>query len=291
MSNDIATMFDGAIMAPIEGLDEDTLAVAGGARQNKRISIKGGVFRKYAGGKEIGTIEDRFMNVIFVKMAHNASRQYYDKGYKEGEKVSPVCWSSDSDKPDVEVKTPVSSSCRDCPNSVKGSGDNGTSTKCKLSWRTAIVLPNDPNGDVMQLVLPATSAFGKEDNGKWPFRPYIQHLASHNVSAGRVITRMAFDTKSPTPKVMFSPAGKVPDSDLQTIANQARSPVAEGAIKMSVYQMDTPSAAYVEVARPKNVREEVSEEDMPEPTKRESTKTLAPDEKNISDVVKKWSKK
>jgi hypothetical protein len=102
---------------------------------------------------------------------------------------------------------------------------------------------------------------------------------------------MAFDTKSPTPKVMFSPAGKVPDSDLQTIANQARSPVAEGAIKMSVYQMDTPSAAHVEVARPKNVREEVSEEDMPEPTKRESTKTLAPDEKNISDVVKKWSKK
>jgi len=42
MSNDLATMFSGA-MTPIAGLDEDTLAVAGGARQgSKRISIKGG---------------------------------------------------------------------------------------------------------------------------------------------------------------------------------------------------------------------------------------------------------
>lgn len=294
MSNDLATMFEGSVMAPIEGLDEDTLAVAGGVRQNKRISIKGGVFRKYAGGKEIGAIEDRHMNVIFVKMAHNASRMMYDKGYKEGEKVSPVCWSSDSDKPDADVKTPVAASCRDCPNSVKGSGDNGTSTKCKLSWRTAIVLPNDPSGDVMQLVLPATSAFGKEDNGRFPFRPYIQHLASHNVSAGRVITKMAFDTKSPTPKVLFSPAGKVPDSDLQSIANQSRGAAAEAAIKMNVYQGD--NSGSTEVAAPRNVRETVEEADLPEeqmaePVKRESTKTLAPDEKNISDVVKKWSKK
>ena len=84
MSNDLATMFSGNLM-PVEGLDDDTLAVAGGARQNKRISIKGGVFRKYAGGKEIGAIEDRHMNVIFVKMAHKASRMYYEKGYVEGQ--------------------------------------------------------------------------------------------------------------------------------------------------------------------------------------------------------------
>ena len=138
------------------GLDADTLAVAGGNRQsNKRISIKGGVFRKYAGGKEIGAIEDRFMNVIIVKMAHKASRMYYEGAYKEGEKVSPACWSTDSESPDEDVKNPVSTSCTSCPNSAKSSADNGTSAKCRLSWRTAVVLPNDPAGDVMQLVLPA----------------------------------------------------------------------------------------------------------------------------------------
>lgn len=285
MSNDLATMFSGA-MTPIAGLDEDTLAVAGGARQgSKRISIKGGVFRKYSGGKEIGAIEDRHMNVIFVKMAHKASRMFYDATYQEGQKVSPVCWSTDSEKPDADVKTPCASTCLDCPKAVKGSGQGGTGTACRLSWRTAVVLPNDPSGDVMQLVLPATSSFGKEDNGRWPFRPYIQHLASHNVSAGRVITKMAFDTKSPTPKVVFSPAGKVPDEDLQIIANQAKSPAAEAAIKMNVFQAD--STGEIEVPSHRN---EVVEDEAP-PVKVESKKAATTGEKDISDVVKKWSKK
>lgn len=284
MSNDLATMFSGSLTT-IAGLDEDTLAVAGGARGNKRISIKGGVFRKFSGGKEIGAIEDRHMNVIFVKMAHKASRMFYDATYVEGQKVSPVCWSTDSEKPDADVKTPCASTCLVCPKSVKGSGQGGLGTACRLSWRTAVVLPNDPSGDVMQLVLPATSAFGKEDNGRWPFRPYIQHLASHNVSAGRVITRMAFDTKSPTPKVMFSPADKVAEGDLQIIADQAKSSAAEAAIKMNVFQGDGAG----EVVVPSH-RNEIVEEEAP-PVKVEPRRAVATEEKDISDVVKKWSKK
>ena len=116
----------------------------------------------------------------------------------------------------------------------------------------------------MQLVLPATSAFGKEDNGRFPFRPYIQHLASHNVSAGRVITKMAFDTKSPTPKVLFSPVGAVDESDLETIARQAKSPAAEAAIKLNVFQTDEAAAPSVEAAKPETV------EEVEAPVKRES---------------------
>jgi len=277
-------MFSGAL-TPIAGLDEDTLAVAGGRQGSKRISIKGGVFRKYSGGKEIGAIEDRHMEVIFVKMAHKASRMFYDATYVEGQKVSPVCWSTDSEKPDADVKTPCATTCLDCSKSVKGSGQGGTGTACRLSWRTAVVLPKDPSGDVMQLVLPATSSFGKEDNGRFPFRPYIQHLASHNVSAGRVITKMAFDTKSPTPKVVFSPAGKVPDEDLQIIANQAKSSAAESAIKMNVFQVD--NTGEIEVLSHRN---EIVEDEAP-PVKVESKKAATSEEKDISDVVKKWSKK
>jgi hypothetical protein len=284
MSTELVNLSALGALVAAGGLDEDTLAVAGGNRQgNKRISIKGGVFRKYAGGKEIGAIEDRFMNVIIVKMAHKASRMFYDKGYKEGEKVSPACWSSDSEHPDADVKTPASSACNTCSNSAKGSGDNGIGAKCKLSWRTAVVLPNDPAGDVMQLVLPATSAFGKEDNGRWPFRPYIQHLASHNVSAGRVVTKMAFDTKSPTPKVLFAPIGAVPDADLETIARQAKSPAAEAAIKLNVFQSD--STGDVEVAQPD------APEAIAEPVKRESKADTGEKASDVSDVVKKWSKK
>lgn len=287
MSTDLVNLSAIGALATVGGLDEDTLAVAGGGgRQGtKRLSIKGSVFRKYAGGKEIGAIEDRFMNVIIVKMAHKASRTYYDKGYREGEKVSPACWSSDSETPDPEVKNAPSSSCNSCPNSVKGSGDNGMGAKCKLSWRTAVVLPNDPGGDVMQFVLPATSAFGKEDNGRWPFRPYIQHLASHNVSAGRVVTKIAFDTKSPTPKVLFAPVGAVPDADLEIIARQAKSPAAEAAIKLSVFQVDSTGDTEVAVA---SVSAAVEVE---EPKKRESKAAAGEKASDVSDIVKKWSKK
>jgi len=291
MSNDLATLLSNNPTLVNNGLDEDTLAVAGGAGQGgvKRISIKGGVFRKYSGGKEIGAIEDRFMNVIFVKMAHKASRMLYLQGYKEGEKISPACWSSNSDTPEPEVKNPPAKTCSECQYSTKGSGDGGQGTKCKLSWRTAVVLPNDPSGDVMQLVLPAMSTFGKEDNGRWPFRSYVQHLASHNVSAGRVITRMAFDTKSPVPKVMFSPAGAVPESDLSIIASQSKSAAAENAIKLNVFQADNASEGDGGF---ETVAVEVVGEAISEPVKRESVKqSEGTQPSDVSDIVKKWSKK
>jgi hypothetical protein len=272
MANDLVTLLANNPALVQTGLDEDTLAVAGGGgARSKRISIKGGVFRLMSGGKEIGAIEDRHMNVIIVKMAHKASRMYYESGYQEGQKISPLCWSTDSETPDADVKTPVASKCNGCEMSVKGSGQGGLGSACRLSWRTAVVLPNDPSGDVMQLVLPATSTFGKEDNGRFPFRPYVQHLASHNVSAGRVITKMAFDTKSPTPKVLFSPAGAVPEADLETIARQSKSAAAEAAVKMNVFQTD--------------------ESEGDEPQKRTVAKPAEVPEKDISDVVKKWTKK
>lgn len=288
MSNALVTLLSQDPTLAQTGLDEDTLAVSGGRGGAKRISIKGGVFRKYSGGKEVGKIEDRSMNIIFVKMAHKPSRMFYDKGYVEGERVSPACWSSNSETPDPEVKTPVASTCASCPNSVKGSSDNGTSTRCRMSWRTAVVLPNDPAGDVMQLVLPATSAFGKEDNGRFPFRPYIQHLASHNVSAGRVITKMSFDTNSPSPKVTFSVHARTPDEDLQVVAQQAKSSAAEAAIKMNVYQADAPESEKIEPISGDAI------EDVPQPVKRESSPSFtASDTKDVdmSNVMKKWARK
>lgn len=262
------------------GLDEDTKAIAGGSTGgSKRISIKGGVFRKMAGGKEVGSIEDRHMNVIFVKMSHTPSRTYYTGAFKEGEKVSPVCWSSDSKVPDPEVKNPQASACDKCQFSVKGSGQSGVGAACRLSWRTAVVLPNDPGGDVMQLVLPATSAFGDEENGRWPFRAYIKMLANHNISASRVVTKMQFDTKATAPRVLFSPVSGVSPDILDTLAAQAKKPAAESAIKLTVYQQDegdAPAApAPAAVAEPVVV----------------SKAKKSAQSSDVADVLKEWTKK
>jgi hypothetical protein len=277
MSNDIIASLKNQMALVQTGVDDDTRVVAGGGTGGiKRISIKGGVFRKMSGGKEIASIEDRHMNVIFVKMAHHPSRTYYEGTYKEGEKSGPICWSSDSKTPDAEVKTPKAKTCEQCPMSVKGSGNGGVGAACRLSWRTAVVLPNDPSGDVMQLVLPATSVFGKEENGKWPFRPYIQMLANNNISAGRVVTRMQFDTKATAPKLLFSPASAVNADDVDSVVAQGKSSAAEMAVKLTVYQADESSEGASE-----------SEPKLRDTGKKAEAAPTA----DVSDVVKKWSKK
>ena len=277
MANDLATLIANNPALIQTGLDEDTMAVAGsGANQTKRLSIKGGVFRKMVGGKEVGAIEDRHMNIIFVKMAHSASRQCYEGTYEEGKTVSPICWSNDSIKPDSDVEHPCAPTCDVCPNSAKGSNDSGVGTKCKLSWRTAVVLPQDPAGDVLEFVIPAASAFGKEENGRWPFKSYVGMLASNNIAAGRVVTKVQFDTKVQYPKVLFSPIGAVDTNDYQTIADQGKSQAAEAAIKLSVYKKKD-AADSVEVA---------------EPTVRESAKRDTSEKAtDATEVIKKWTKK
>jgi len=276
MANELATIFGNN---PVElGLDEDTLAVAGGAvRGNKRISIEGRVFRKIVGGKEQSVNTSNDMNVIVVKMAHDASRTFYASSYKRGVKVAPVCWSSDSKTPDEAVPNPVASSCAECPNSVKGSGQGGQGSACRLQWRTAVILPHDPAGDVYQLVLPPTSAFGKEENGKWPFRAYVQMLANNNVSAGRVITKMQFDINSPVPRLLFSPEAAVPPEMRDIVTRQSKSPAAENAVKLTVFKMD-----------------ETTEPEQPqaaEPTVRKTERRAPETVEDVSDIVKKWTNK
>jgi hypothetical protein len=275
MANELATIFGNN---PVElGLDDDTLAVAGGAvRGNKRISIEGRVFRKIVGGKEQSVNTNNDMNVIFVKMAHDASRTFYASSYKKGVKISPTCWSNDSKTPDADVPNPCAPSCAECPNSVKGSGQGGQGTACRLSWRTAVVLPHDPSGDVYQLVLPATSAFGKEENGRWPFRPYIQMLANNNVSAGRVVTKMQFDINSPVPRLLFSPEAAVPPEMRDVVARQSKSPAAESAVKLTVYKVDNP---------------EDGPEQVSEPVVRETVRKTAEKVDDVTDIVKKWTRK
>lgn len=296
MSTDLIKSIQSSLALAVDGgVDDDTRAVAGNA-QGKRISIKGSVFRKMAGGKEVGLIEDRHMEVIFVKMSHEPARQYFTKAYKEGENIAPVCWSSNSKTPDEGVEIQQAQSCSSCPQAVKGSGNAGQGTACRLSWRTAVVLPKDPDGDVMQLVLPATSVFGDEDNGRWPFRAYIRMLANNNISAGRVITKMQFDTKSATPKLLFSPVGVVPPDHVAIVQAKGKSTEAEQAVKLTVFKKpndegDAPAAVQVASA-PSNEDAGDATGAVSEPVLRRKT-VDKPEvvEKDIPDIIKKWSKK
>ena len=223
-------------------LSETTLALAGGVSGPgvKRVSIKGGVFRLVAGGKEIANIEDRHLDVIVVKAAPKVSRIFYAGKYdKDAAAVAPDCWSNDGETPDKSIKSPQSASCAKCQQNIAGSG-NGNSRACRYQQRLAVVLANNPSGDVMQLTLPATSVFGKEEGDKRPLQAYARYLAVQNppVNPEQIVTEMRFDTKAESPKLFFKPVRWLTDDEYEIIKSQADSADAQRAVVMTVAQSD-----------------------------------------------------
>jgi hypothetical protein len=204
----------------------------GGGSAIKRVSIKGGVFRLFAGSKEVGAIEDRHLDVVIVNAASKIGRSFYGKSYEEGVSLTPSCWSADGEKPDVSIEEPQADNCATCPNNIKGSGQ-GESRACRFSQRIAVVLANDMEGDVLQMTLPATSIFGPEENDARPLRAYAQYLDAHGWDPDMLVTRMKFDTKAAVPKLLFRPAAWLSEDQYEIIKRQGQTPDAVRAIKMT----------------------------------------------------------
>ena len=221
-------------------LSDTAKALTGGSTNNtKRISIKGGVFRLLAGGKEVASIEDRHLDVVIVKAAPKVSRVFYAGAYDPEKIAGPDCWSNDGETPDGSIKAPQHSACHNCPQNIAGSGQ-GNSRACRFQQRLAVVLENDMQGEVMQLTLPATSIFGKEDGDKRQLQAYARFLAVQNppVNPEQIVTRMKFDMKSESPKLHFAPVRWLTDDEYPTILAKAESDEAKRAINMTVAQAD-----------------------------------------------------
>jgi len=234
-------------------LSDTAKALTGGGSGSsvKRISIKGGVFRLVAGGKEIASIEDRHLDVIIVRAAPKVSRIFYAAAY-DGDKIAPPdCWSNDGEKPDASVKSPQNKTCMGCPQNEAGSG-NGNSRACRFQQRLAVVLENNPNGDVLQLTLPATSIFGKEDGDKRPLQAYARFLAAQNppVNPEQIVTRMKFDTKAESPKLFFQPVRWLTEDEYPTAVKQGQTEDAKRAITMTVAQTDKVEPMKLEGTKP-----------------------------------------
>ena len=177
------------------------------------------------------------------------------------------------------MRKPQAKSCHTCPNSVRGSGSGGVGTSCRLSWRVAIVLANDPEGDILELVLPSNSCFGKEEQNKWPFKTYVQMLADNNVSAGRIVTKMQFDPNSAKPRALFSPVEAAEDWVLEVVKDQAENQAAHNAIKLTVYQIDD-----------KEDREPVKFEAFEASDKEQVKVKTAEEADDVNKIMDKWRK-
>lgn len=302
MSNEVTLFTGGNLPSYLKNreLDDVTKSLISGST-SKRISIKGGVFRMMSGGKEIAINEDRAMNMVIVNAAPKVSRSYYEKGYDpDAEKAAaPTCWSADGEMPDKDVFAPVHKNCADCPMNVKGSGQ-GDSRACRYQRRMAVVLENDLEGDVYQLTLPATSIFGKGENGKLPLNAYASFLAGFNVPITAVVTEMRFDTSAETPKLTFKAVRPLTEEEYATSQRQGQTLAAKQAISFTVAKQDgvkqleekKPESKPAPKAEPmaeKKAEKKVEKKEEAEPTKRESKSDAPPAEKkDLSKLVDEW---
>lgn len=249
-----------------------SLAGGTGGGGGKRVSIKGGVFRLLVGGKEVAAIDERYLDVVVVNAAPKIGRTFYAKAY-DGETLSgPDCWSADGETPSPESANKQSDRCATCPQNVKGSG-MGESRACRFSQRLAVVLANDIDGDVMQLQLPATSIFGKEEGDKRPLQAYARYLAAQGVSPETLVTRMQFDTKAEAPKLFFKPMRWLTEEEYESSVRQGQTEDAKRAVTMTVAKTDkvaAPLALEGTKPKPKAEAPAAEEEENAPPTKRKS---------------------
>lgn len=275
-------------------------ALAGGDTGGNRISIKGGTFRLISGGKEIAQVEERFLDVVIVNAAPKIARVFYAKAYDGDSPSGPDCWSPDGEKPSADASNKQADTCASCSQNIAGSG-NGNSRACRYQQRVAVVLANNMQGDVLQLTVPATSIFGKEDGENRPLQAYARWLSAQNIEPSEVITRMKFDQKSEAPKLFFKAMRWLTDDEHEIATKQGDSADARKAITMTVAKMDNvPSVAapaQLEGSRPtaKSKKEkpevvEVAADDEEPSVRKEEKKPNAVPAKNsnVAKAVAEW---
>jgi hypothetical protein len=292
------------------------LAGGGAGGGGKRISIKGGVFRLMSAGKEVAAVDERFLDVVIVKAAPKVSRIFYAAKYDGETAAQPDCWSPDGDKPDAKSANKQADTCESCPQNIAGSG-NGQSRACRYQQRLAVVLANNIEGDVMQLALPATSIFGKEEGENRPLQAYARWLVAQGVDPSTVVTRMKFDTASESPKLFFKAMRWLTDDEYAEATKQGSTEEAKKAITSDAGSMDmgkpadalkgaAPKAKAAPVveeteeeeapapkakakAKPAPVVEETEEDEEPVVKKAAAAKpTAVPGKKALADVVADW---
>jgi len=291
MSTDLISQLQQNSLASPNGLNQDTLAVAGRAN-NRKISTEGRKFTMLVNGNEVASSPiNGEMDIIFVKMAHTPCRTLYDSTYVPGKKAKIICWASDAKTPDVDVKNKQAPACNQCSHSIKGAAQ-----QCKLTWRTAVVTPNKPK-ELIQLILSPKSCFGDEVNGGRPFQTYIRYLAASGINNNNAVTKMYFDPAATYQKLLFAPSAPVSLDLIPMLDQLALSEEAISYTKLFIYQEkeeeDMLAEPFVpDVAPAPEPVQAQPVTDVVEPILREAPihQPQAP-KADVSSIINKWSVK
>ncbi|CAB4180424.1 hypothetical protein UFOVP1043_32 [uncultured Caudovirales phage] len=205
MSTDITLFREAGAVAPVRAttLDALTKSLMGSSGGNKNISIRSSRFRMVVDGQEVSVSDGHSLDVTIINASDHIGRKYYDQPYKDGEKLMPVCWSSDGAKPSPTCEKPQASLCVTCPMNINGSGQ-GTSKACRYNRLLAVVIGTpEEHSDIYRMDIPAMSIFGKVENGKMPLNAYAKFIGGNGLTVSSVVTEIRFDPDASTPKLTF----------------------------------------------------------------------------------------
>jgi hypothetical protein len=273
------------------GVSELTKTLAGKTGV-KRLVPKNGIWTKMVGGEPMGKIKGD-LNVIIVNAAPRVGRIFYMKAWSpDAEPTAPDCFSNDGRAPDARAANPQASSCDNCPQNIKGSGQ-GQSKACRYSRRLAVMLEDDfgtsLEGEVYQMNLASKSLFGDGDgNNAHTFENYTKYLNNNGKSVDYMVTRISFNENNDNQSVLFAPARYINRGEFEVVQKVANTEQVKALVVMTPSQADGVGKQPALAAPAKKVEET---EDASEPTKRPSKKAEdAPTpKKKLADVVAAWS--
>lgn len=264
---------------------------SGGGGGIRRISVKGGRFRKFVSGEQVEVSKDSEMNIVIVAAAP-LSRTYYEGTYDPEKAVAPTCWSNDTKVPakNVDEEDRQASRCMDCPQNIKGSGQ-GQSRACRYNQRLAVCIEGDYS-TVYQLQLAATSIFGDAEGGRMPMGAYARLLKEKGAPAFAVVTEMSFDENAEVPKLFFKPVRAVTDAEFEEIEKQLDSDAAKRCVEMTVAEADNVTAKAEKTTKKAEEPEESEESEESEEPKKAKSKTKPkpkPDEDDdLAAMIDDW---
>lgn len=202
-----------------------------------------GTFKRMINGEQIGNAIRGEFNCIIVDALPKVSRTFYAGKYDPNAKATlPDCWSNLGDKPEAAAANKQHSNCADCPQNVKGSGDNG-GRACRFQRRIAILLAGDPTGEVYQFNVPAKSLFGKGNGNVHPFESYVKYLLGNGESPDTVVTNISYDLNADSMELLFTPLRGISDEEYALVVAAQADPETKKYVQLTVAATDGAKAA------------------------------------------------
>lgn len=271
-----------------------SFAASVGGGTNRRIQTNtNGTFKRLVNGEQIGDAVRGDIDVIIVHALPKVSRVFYAGAYDPNAKPTlPDCWSNNGDVPEAAAANKQSADCASCMKNVVGSGSNGKGRACRYQRRIAVILPDDPTGEVYQFNVPAKSLFGKGVGNVHPFESYVRYLLANHESPDTVITNISYDLNADSMELLFTPVRGLNDDEWERVKAAQRDSATKRICELTVAAQD---GARNSAPAPKPVpqisrSDEPEDEPMAEPRKRTTFKEeTAPEPKaNLASVISKW---